>query len=677
MPGSPVTEYCNATQTGKSRCKTELPVIVNKVDSTKKFVPYSYTRFAFCSLPPKSGVSQNLGQILGGDRMYKSQYNMTFMKNNNYTRVCQNTYTSNSVKWKHLKEAINLNYQHHWYVDSLPVLWCFDSHKGPYCSPSFPLGCRVTSDGRPRESCGINTDYNQPDTYYIYNHLEFIVMYNPLKKSDEEEEAKSTVMHGKIVKVKVIPHSVQSLPTKTFDSINSITLFPPMAIPANFTDEVHINFTYSVKFQEETTMTSFNRWDFTKNSDSVNRINRFSIMNAVLIIAFLTGGIAILSFRIKASRNKKDESTGWQVIREDVFRPPMGHLPLAVIVGSGVQVMFSVITVLGFASLGTISPANPGSIVTTVLVSYVTLGSFLAGYVSIMLYKMCGGEYWKSTTALTAILLPAMIFFELLMSNIVLLSQQSSAVLPVTTWIAILAIIIFVNTPIVFLGGYIAHKQKKIRHPVPPSDIRRMIPKKTWRQRLGNACWKVLSGFLPVVCILLQLYYVLNGLWFDSFYHSYGFLAIGVFLLMITCVEASVLTCYFELNSENYNWWWKSFIFSGSGCVVLIAYSVHYYCTRIEAHDPVSAYIYYSFMCVVSMAFFVFSGSLGFLSALYFTRQLYKPYKSEYYQKPLSVLVERELRDTSATQERLQAIEEDEEEINTETSKLLPEGDRD
>lgn len=62
-------------------------------------------------------------------------------------------------------------------------------------------------------------------------------------------------------------------------------------------------------------------------------------------------------------------------------------------------------SILAFACLGFLSPANRGALMTCAMVLYVCLGT-IAGYVSARIYKSFGGEKWKSNVLLTSMLSP-------------------------------------------------------------------------------------------------------------------------------------------------------------------------------------------------------------------------------------------------------------------------------
>jgi singapore isolate B (sub-type 7) whole genome shotgun sequence assembly, scaffold_9 len=75
------------------------------------------------------------------------------------------------------------------------------------------------------------------------------------------------------------------------------------------------------------------------------------------------------------------EDSGWKLIHGDVFRPPRDSDLFATVVGTGVQVFWTLITVIVLAAAGILSPAYRGSILTSAVILFVLMG-FLAGFSS-------------------------------------------------------------------------------------------------------------------------------------------------------------------------------------------------------------------------------------------------------------------------------------------------------
>jgi len=74
-----------------------------------------------------------------------------------------------------------------------------------------------------------------------------------------------------------------------------------------------------------------------------------------------------------------------------VFRPPPLARILAVFVGSGFQLFVMTILTLCFATLGFLSPANRGALLSSVLVFFVLMG-LPAGYMSARFSKLLKEE---------------------------------------------------------------------------------------------------------------------------------------------------------------------------------------------------------------------------------------------------------------------------------------------
>ena len=89
----------------------------------------------------------------------------------------------------------------------------------------------------------------------------------------------------------------------------------------------------------------------------------------------------------------------------------------------------------------------------------------------------------------------------------------------------------------------------------------------------------------------------------------------------------SVVLCYFQLCSEDHNWWWRSFLSSGSSALYLFGYASYYFATQLDITKPVSGCMYFGYMFIISSAFFVVTGTVGFLASLAFVRTVFASVK--------------------------------------------------
>lgn len=631
LPGLAPQNYCKKEFETKS-CKAKLDVFVNRLDSVESVLPYEYSHFDFCaSTEEQKSPSENLGQVVFGERIRPSPYKLSFLKPVVCANVCTKKYNKGSSddlkKLRKLKKAIHLNYQHHWIIDNLPVIWCYmtESNK-QYCSRGFPVGCSVNKFGVQKEICKL-FDFKEKDTFYVFNHVELEITY----RNGQNEEWGTNFLEegGRVINARVNIKSQQGC--------DAAQAKIPMKIPGNpakFTTVV-IPYTYSVKYVETHEIKWASRWDYILNSMPHAKIQWFSILNSLIIVLFLTGMVAMILLRTihkdlvkyNNSNNGEDvgeEEFGWKLVHGDVFRPPTHPLLLSVFLGSGIQIGIMSLITLFLACLGFLSPASRGALMTSSLICYFLLGSPM-GYYSSRFYKMFGGERWATSVFANAILCPGLIFVVFFILNSVLWAENSSAAMPFTTLLGLLSLWFLVNTPLVFFGSYLGFKKEVIENPVRTNQIPRQIPNQYFYTKRTPGI--IMGGVLPFGCIFIQLFFILNSIWSHQFYYMFGFLSVVYLILIITCTETTILLCYFHLCSEDYRWWWRSFLTSGFAAVYFFIYSIHYYYTKLDIQGSASTFLYFGYTLIMSFLFFLFTGTAGFLGCFWFVRKIYSVIK--------------------------------------------------
>jgi len=612
-------------------------VYVNRLNTVENIVPYEYHHFDFCV--PESeksrSPSENLGQVVFGERIRPSMYNMSFNDPLICKTVCEKTYKNgdkdSQEKLTFLKRGISLNYQHHWILDNMPITWCYKVESGDtYCSTGFPIGCYVTKQGAKKDTCVASPQMSKADTYYIYNHVDIFVEYHPV--SDEDWSATNGGQGGRIVSAKLIPRSINH---KSTDKSACNADADVLGIPgAKLEGEIKFRYTYSVQWKQNTEIKWTSRWDYILESMPHTNIQWFSIMNSLVIVVFLSGMVAMIMLRTLhkdiARYNQMDsledaqEEFGWKLVHGDVFRPPRKGMFLAVLVGNGVQLFVMTLITLVFACLGFLSPANRGALMTCALVLYVCLGT-PAGYISSRIYKTFGGEKWKSNVILTAFFCPGLVFGIFFFLNLVLWIKGSSAAIPFTTLIALLALWFGISVPLTFIGAYFGFRKRAIEHPVRTNQIPRQIPDQSMYTRPLPGI--IMGGVLPFGCIFIQLFFILNSIWSHQTYYMFGFLFLVFIILIITCSEATVLLCYFHLCAEDYHWWWRSFLTSGFTAIYFFIYCIHYFFTKLEMEGFTSTFLYFGYTAIIVFLFFLLTGSIGFFACFWFVSKIYSVVK--------------------------------------------------
>jgi len=292
----------------------------------------------------------------------------------------------------------------------------------------------------------------------------------------------------------------------------------------------------------------------------------------------------------------------------------------SILIGSGIQVFAMTIITLIFALLGFLSPANRGALMTATLVLFLLMGIF-AGYFSARIYKSFKGTNWKQNTLLTSTVLPLVIFSIFFVLNIFLGFERSSGYVHFPYLIGLLALWLGVCTPMTFFGSYLGFKKPVEEFPVRTNQIPRQIPEQVWYMKPYFSI--LMGGILPFGAVFIELFFILSSIWQHQFYYMFGFLFLVFLILIVTCGEITIVLCYFQLCSEDYHWWWRSYLTSGSSALYLFLYSIFYFFTKLEITSPVSVILYFGYTLIMAIIFFVLTGSIGFYSCYFFVRKIY------------------------------------------------------
>lgn len=116
--------------------------------------------------------------------------------------------------------------------------------------------------------------------------------------------------------------------------------------------------------------------------------------------------------------------------------------------------------------------------------------------------------------------------------------------------------------------------QRKAHYPTMVSETIREISHQPF---FAWPIWSILfCGIQPFGCILRQLLFVLNSVWFDQMCNTFGILFLVFALMAIISVKLPLFLCFFYLCMEDYPWWWRSFFTSAvrpSTCLFIAAIS--------------------------------------------------------------------------------------------------------
>ncbi|CAA0821355.1 Transmembrane 9 superfamily member 8 [Striga hermonthica] len=597
-----------------------LNVKVNKLTSIKTQLPYSYYTLPFCRPSNIIDSRENLGEVLRGDRIENSPYVFKMREPQMCNVVCRITLDAKSAK--EFKEKIEDEYRINMILDNLPLVVPIPRSEQEGGPPIYQLGFHV----------GLRGQYSgtKEERFFLHNHLSFTVKFHKDQQTDS----------ARIVGFEVTPYSVKHEYEGEWAENTRLTTCDPHAqrvvtssnTPQEVEEQQEVIFTYDVSFQESEVKWA-SRWD-TYLLMTDDQIHWFSIVNSLMIVLFLSGMVAMIMLRTLyrdisrynelETQEEAQEETGWKLVHADVFRPPANSDLLCTYVGTGVQFLGMVLVTMIFAVLGFLSPSNRGGLMTAMLLLWVFMG-VLAGYSSARLYKMFKGTEWKKIALRTSVLFPFTVFTVFFVLNALIWGEKSSGAVPFGTMFALVVLWFGISVPLVFLGSYVGFRKPAIEDPVKTNKIPRQIPEQAWYM---NPVFSILiGGILPFGAVFIELFFILTSIWLNQFYYIFGFLFIVFLILLVTCSEITVVLCYFQLCSEDYLWWWRSYLTSGSSALYLFMYAVFYFFTKLDITKPVSGALYFGYMLIASYAFFVLTGTIGFYACFWFTRLIYSSVK--------------------------------------------------
>lgn len=588
---------------------------VNTLTSVKTQLPYGHYTLPFCKPGEVKERVENLGEILGGDEIQNSAYELKMRVNETCKVLCKKHLTQSAKNL--LRRRIDRDYNVNWIVDNLPAATKYVRREGDryefiYMN-GFPVGLALKGK------------------HFVHNHVKITLSFH---------QNPSSYVGYRIVGFEVEPRSlVQSMRDEGDGEFsancNTETEEGEPAGDANsgsdlFNIDAHddIWYTYDVVWVESAVRWA-SRWDNYLKMEG-GEIHWLSILNSVMIVLFLTGLVAMILLRtlhrdiVKynelATKEEIEEETGWKLVHGDVFRKPPWSRLLVATVGCGTQLLAMSVVTLLFGALGFLSPAHRGGLLQSTLLLFTFMG-VLAGYSSARLYKLFQGDNWKQATWLTALLYPGVVFGIFFSLNLLIWGQASAGAVPFATMFSLLVLWFGISVPLVFLGGYLGYKKDVIELPVRTNQMPREIPLQPWYMK--PLFTSMMGGILPFGAVFTELFFIMSSIWQHQIYYMFGFLVLVLLILIATCAEISMVLTYFQLTSEDYHWWWRSFSVSGFSGVYVFVYSYLYFNQRLQIEKVVSVILYFGYMFIVSGLFALLTGTIGLISTFLFVKAIY------------------------------------------------------
>jgi len=559
-----------------------VPVEVNTVgpynNPTERY--QYYDKLPFCK--PQKPSKSHEGSALAGDRPRSSDYEIFFKQNSETPKeLCTKTISQNDIKA---------------FVDAIKADYTFDFFMDGLLADGF-VGERV------HEKQDFHDHSHDETAYYVFTHWNFNIHYNG-------------------------PHII-SVHLQT-DRTKRLLL--------EFGEDLTTTFTYSVTWKENTNVRYEDRLKYHQISlirqQSVE-IHWLSIINSFVLVILLVAFLSLILARIvhkdfvRYASIEEDElddidDSGWKQCHGDVFRPPPFPMIYSALVGTGTQILAMVIGILLLSLAGTFYPGNRGAVMTAAILLY-AFTSGVAGHVSSTMYAQLGGKSWATNALLTTAVFFGPFFFIFMCLNTIALVYRSTAALPWST-IALVAVIwAFVTFPLTILSAHRARHPPKLELPCKVNFAAREIPDPPVYRTA--AVQIICAGVLPFTAIYIELHYIFAAVFGHRVYTLYGILCLAFLMLVIVSATITISLTYFQLVAEDWRWWWRSFFSAGSTGGYMFAYALFYFNYRSELSGFLQGSFFFGYSLLVSYAFMLMLGAIGYWSTFAFIRHIYSRVK--------------------------------------------------
>jgi hypothetical protein len=538
---------------------------------------YQYFDLPFCQPKTKDNKPLTLGEVVDGNRMIATQYDVAFRADKDKTTLCKRKLSSDDLVA--FRKAVSKDYYFQFLFDDLPV-WGYIGKAEKDASGAI-------------------------QKLFLFTHFQFDLAYN-----DD----------------RVIEINVSTDPSLVADISEGVT-------------DVTVEFTYSVNWKETKVrfakrMDKYRKYQFLKHHLD---IHWFSIINSCVTVMLLTGFLATILMRVlkkdfsKYSVDEEEpedmEESGWKFVHGDVFRFPANKSLFCAFAGTGLQVLVLTFFVFGLALVGAFYPYNRGAMFTALIVLY-ALTAGTAGYTSASYFKQMEGTKWVRNLLLTIAIFcgPLLVVFSF--NNTVAWAYGSTAALPFGTIVVMVLIWMLVSAPLTIIGGVIGKNSKvDFAAPCRTNKYPREVPDLPWYR--GTLPQMVMAGFLPFSAIYIELYYIFASVWSLKVYTLYSILFIVFCILLLVTAFVTIALTYFQLTAEDHRWWWRSYMCGGSTGIFVYGYAIYYFVAKSDMNGLMQTAFYFGYNFIVCYALFLLLGFVGWRASLAFVRRIYRAIKCE------------------------------------------------
>ncbi|KAK9727006.1 hypothetical protein RND81_05G251500 [Saponaria officinalis] len=553
----------------------QVPFFANKVGPLNNpSETYEYYELPFC--PPDQLIKkkESLGEVLNGDRLTNTRYDIKFKEIKERTILCTKTLKREEVK--KFRDAIQREFYFQMHYDDLPF-WGFIGKNEVE---------NLRSDGKGPRS-------------YLFTHVQFNFLYNG----------------NHVVEVRAFSD-------------------PNHALDITEDAETGVQFTYSATWNEtsDTFATRMSRYSRASLLPPVQQLHKLSLISSAVIFTLSVALVFMLFWwnieRILRKYIAVDEDNteaGLVCSDGDFSKSPPYLSLLCAVLGCGTQIFLVVCCLFVLISLGIIEPYSRGSLWTSIVVMY-TLTSALAGYSAVSYHRQFADNGWERSVLLTGVIFVAPVVLVMAVVNTVAILYGSTAALPFGTIFLLFFIYSFITVPFLALGGIIGNRYSYRKSMSFPKRFLRDIPLVTWYMKTRSQM--LIGGLLPFSGILMELHLFYASLWSYKLFAQLGGLFVTFFFLVSLTAILSIVMTYVQFSGGDPRWWWRSVLRGGSTAIFMFCYCLYFY-SRSSMSGLMQLTYFVGFNLSICYAFFLMLGAISFGASSVFMSHIYHAVKSE------------------------------------------------
>lgn len=634
-----------------------VPIFISPMTSNRSQVTLSYYTSPVCTPDNlKSQYSGGIGGMILGDVVQSTSYTVNFDQNQPCNILCDKILDQDALE--KLENIIRDEYTVSLYADDMlgsvsidPIEfihyyrglsnWSVDllpENPNDLKKEMLVMGNKVyVLGGYP-----IGVFLEDENKYILFNHLDFEIDHNA----------------GQIVGFSVTPRSVADSSCSSGEDFILDLSGLEEKNQGGLNKSQPLSYTYSVTWKKSD-VSYGTRWDsYIRAVAGPSDIRWSSILNGMNLVLLFSTLILSILFRIL----RKDVSmynsittdiealraeTGWKLLHGDIFRKPRFSKLLAACLGTGAQLSLMAIIIIILGGIGFLNLQQRGSVLTWAIILFSLFG-IIAGYVSARFNRLLQQNYQNilyvtisTATLYTGTLLTLHTISSIIQSHVTAASQYvprapgpliladagsfaAESVKNIKVYwsptVFISALLLFLCTPLIFIGSLYAYRQADIDLPVKTNLIPRHLVRLPWYIRSHILC--PLSGLAPFSVAFGEMIFVSNSIWQHKLYYLFGTLITILILTMLVSALVSIFATYLAISHECHRWWWRAWWSSGFSAVWMFIAAIVYYFVVLDL-DLGGTVLYFTNIIGFCYTVWLITGSIGTLSSFLFLKYIY------------------------------------------------------